>query len=96
MSTCIGLYDYGIRDGEHGFVRQGEILFHNLLLGSLADFTCTPAKLLTPKEIEQVCCQLRRLPQINGGKVGNCIWREERPNQVETPELPLAASASSP
>lgn len=57
---------------------HGTVTFHSLLLNQEGAVTCEPPGVLTAAEIEQVGAELRHLPQINRGQVGQFQWVEER------------------
>ena len=69
---------------------SGGVVFHCLVVGK-KNSECSPAGILTDEEVEEVRCQLCRLPQINKGQVGDYQWKAS--NKPLPPLVPGMASA---
>lgn len=60
----------------HGAKEVGRLVFRSLLVLSDNDYHCVPEGLLTFNQVQEVCKELRHLPQIHSGKVGPFTWQE--------------------
>lgn len=58
-------------------IEAGKIEFRTLLVDDEHDYVCRPTGLLSLYEVQQVCQQLRHLPQIHSGSVGRYEWLEK-------------------
>ncbi len=53
----------------------GVIVFHSLLIQDTRDFVCVPPEVVSTEQVEAIASELRHLPQVNAGTVGEFCWR---------------------
>lgn len=72
--TTLKIALYGGRSGSP--MEVGRVEFRTLLVEREGAYRCHPAGILTAEQVTQLSWELRRLPRVERGRIGDYRWQE--------------------